>query len=570
MRQSTQHVKRFSDAKQQSAVPLRAAIYARVSSANKQNPKSCDEQILHIKYILGKGEVNSRLYANRPIEVTESWVIKDEAISGKTVDRAGYQIILDAMGRKVRPFDILILDDLSRATRDLGSMIDLYKLAQYSGIEIISTADNLSSADANAQTYFVVKGMINDWGNAAHALRTLRGQEMKVLKGLSCGDIPFGYSTEATAHDHDGVGRDFKITIDENNAKVVRRIFKLFTEGYGRSAICKILNDDKIPWPGFHFSPVVGKGWSPSTLFRMMHNEKYIGVWDWRKTIYKTNPTTGKKVKQKRPEHEWVSHHENEKCREDLRIVSQALWNRVHKVFEEIHADDSHGIWGRFTPNVPQYMLSGFLKCAECGDNLVLICGRKSGYYGCCNANRRGICSNRRLLRRLKIEKVVVGYVQQHLTDESTFKKAADYYNSLMNEKMLKGRENVHGYEQELATTEIELKNATDAVMRGVESQTIIKAIEAKEKRKRWLSYQIQQVTASRQETVFVTPMAMREKFKKLVDALGKQPRMAAEALKKVFPSGLKMKWITDHWLISGTMALGNQGGMTEVEICLK
>lgn len=523
-----------------------------------------------MRYILKKGEINSRLYANRPIEISEQWVIMDEAISGKTVDRAGYQIILDAMGQKVRPFDILILDDLSRATRDLGGTIDLYKLAQFSGIEIISTADNLSSADPNAQTFFVVKGMVNDWSNAAHAMRTLRGQEAKVLKGLSCGDIPFGYTTEATSHDHDGVGRDFKITIDENQARVVRRIFKLFTQGYGRSAICKILTQEKIPWPGFHFNPVVGKGWNPSTLFRIMNSEKYIGIWNWRQTIYKTNPTTGKKVKQPRPAHEWVSHHEGEKCREDLRIVSQTLWNRVHKVFEEIHADDSHGIWGRFTPSVPKHMLSGLLKCSECGDNMVVISGHKGGFYGCCNANRRGICSNRRLLRRLKIEKAIVGYVQQHLTDETVFKKAADHYNDLMNTKMLKGKENVHSYEQELATTEIELKNATDAVMRGVESQTIVKAIEAKEKRKRWLSYQIQQVTASRQETVFVTPMAMKEKFKKLVDALGKQPRMAAEALKKVFPDGLKMKWTTDHWLITGAMALGNQGGMTEVEICLK
>lgn len=559
---AAQPAERRRETKAANATPLRTAIYARHSSS-KQNPKSCDEQISHIRYLLDKNEVASRLFVGRPIRLMEDWVVKDEAISGKTSDRAGYQVILDAMSKKEKPFDLLLLDDLSRATRDLGGMIDLYNLAQYSGIEILSISDNLSSADPNAKMFFTVRGMINDWSNESHAMRTLRGMEAKVLKGLSCGDIPFGYRTEATSCDPEGVRRDFKIVIHEPEAEVVRRIFKLFTEGHGRAAICKVLNKESVPWPGFNSRPRRGKGWNPSTLHRIMHNVKYVGIWSWKRSTWKLNPTTGKKVQQKRAEHEAVSHHEGQRCREDLRIVSQSLWNRVHKVFTAIHEDEDHGIWGRFVPSVPKHMLSGLLKCAECGDNMVLICGRKGGYYGCLNAHRRGSCSCKKLVRRAKLERAIVGHVTTMLTDEAIFVRAAEHYNDLMREKMNKGQENVDGYEQEAAAIKVELANLAKAIAEGGSSETLTRTIEEKERRGRWLTYQIGQVRANQQEQVFVTPMGMRAKFKRLVDALGKQPRAAAEALQKLFPEGLKMRWDVDKWSIE-SMAL-MQGNIMKI-----
>lgn len=553
-------------------IPLRAAIYSRFSS-NKQNARSADEQALHIQHLVNKGEVRSRKHFERPVEVDARWIIKDEAISGRSADRAGYQIVIDAMSGKVKPFDLLLLDDLTRANRDLGNTLDLYQLARARGIEIISVSDNLSSEDPNAKVYFTVKGMIGDWSNEAHAMRTLRGMEAKILKGLSCGDIPFGYKSIATRFEKEGsheVPRDFKITVDEEKAAVVRKIFKWFVEGFGRDSICKKLNEEKIAWPGFYSQRQQGTGWKSSTIYRILNNKKYIGIWTWKRNTYVYDPITGKKVKQPRPEREWVSHHEGQETKEDLRIVSQTLWNKAQAVFKKLHEDDKHGIWGRFFPDVAKYMLSGLLKCADCGSSMVLICGRRGGYYGCLRSNREATCQNKRLIRRTKLEKAIVGYVSNLLGDEETFELAAKKYNELMKAKVFGSENDIAEFEREAAVIEIELKNLAEAVMKGGESATLFTAIDAKEKRQRFLQYQIKQTKALSQEKVYVTPAAMKEKFKRLADTLRKKPNEACNALKKLFPAGFKMKWNVDKWEIGGMLVMDAKGGTSEIKIEIK
>lgn len=80
------------------------------------------------RYLLKKGEVASQLYANRPIEVISEWIIKDEAISGRSAHREGYQIITEALRNKNCPFQIIVVDDLSRLNRDLGNSLHFYQL----------------------------------------------------------------------------------------------------------------------------------------------------------------------------------------------------------------------------------------------------------------------------------------------------------------------------------------------------------------------------------------------------------------------------------------------------------
>jgi benzoyl-CoA reductase/2-hydroxyglutaryl-CoA dehydratase subunit BcrC/BadD/HgdB len=66
------------------------------------------------------------------------------------------------------------------------------------------------------------------------------------------------------------------------------------------------------------------------------------------------------------------------------------------------------------------------------------------------------------------------------------------------------------------------------------------------------LKYQIKQTKALQKEKIFVTPAAMKEKFKRLAETLRKRPNEDSEALKRLFPEGLKMKWIVDKWEIAG------------------
>ena len=132
---------------------------------------------------------------------------------------------------------------------------------------------------------------------------------------------------------------------------------------------------------------------------------------------------------------------------------------------------------------------------------------------------------------------------------------------------MAYGRENLRSHEEEVARIEIELKNAADAVLKGGDSETLTKIIQEREKRRRYLDFQVRQIKTANQEKVYVTPSAMREKFKNLVNTMQKKPKDAASALKKIFPENLKMKWDGEKWEVSGTMAVGSGGMRKEIKL---
>lgn len=547
---------------------VRAAVYARHSST-KQNARSCDEQIDRVRFMLGRGEVESRLHPGRRIELLPEWMIKDEAISGRSAAREGYQVLTDMLNSRKCPFEIIIVDDLTRLNRDLGNSLQLYQLAQFAGVEIVSVSDRLSSADPNARTFFTVKGMVGEMSNDAHAERTLRGMEMKIVAGFSCGDTPYGYKSQATRIAIEGsreVPRDFKILIDEEKAKIVRRIFTLFAEGHGRSAICRILNAEKIPWPGFYYKMPKGSGWSTTSVLTILTSQKYIGVWRWKKTKYLLNPQSGQKIQQQRPEREWIAPQVAD--REDLRIVSQRLWNRVQQTFEQIHAcHETHGHWGRFRSSVPLHMLSGLLKCSTCGGNMIVASGSKGGFYGCFEACRKGTCSNKRMIRRVRLEKAIIEHLTSYLAEPELFTLAAQHYNRAMNDRMAYGKQHLQQYESELAQIGIELKHAAEAVLRGGDSKTLTQMIQDKEQRERYLKQQIRQIAASSADKIYVTPAAMQQKFRKLVEAMRKLPAQAAEALRVVLPEGLKLSWDGTNWHISGRLLLGKGSGVHEMAV---
>jgi predicted site-specific integrase-resolvase len=98
--------------RQKGATMIRAALYARFSSEN-QKESSITDQFR-----------NCERRASR-----ERWQIvqryKDEGISGSSNQRPGYQAMLQ--DAKAKRFDLLLVDDLSRLTRDEAELITTRK-----------------------------------------------------------------------------------------------------------------------------------------------------------------------------------------------------------------------------------------------------------------------------------------------------------------------------------------------------------------------------------------------------------------------------------------------------------
>ena len=123
----------------------------------------------------------------------------------------------------------------------------------------------------------------------------------------------------------------------------------------------------------------------------ILRNERYRGVVHWNVSEWRKDPDTGKRQRIMRPREQWISHVE-----ESLRIVSDALWERVQKRMDPAKGDVRLKSGGK-----AKYLLSGLLRCDVCGANYTIIDSRS---YGCHSHNDGNACSNSIRIRKDDIE----------------------------------------------------------------------------------------------------------------------------------------------------------------------
>ncbi len=383
---------------------MRVAIYARYSSEN-QSEKSIDDQIRVCKnYILANG-----------MSFEEKHIYTDAAISGSIVNRPGLQALEKAAENM--EFEAVAVDDLSRLSRSNHQMLTLVLNFNYHQIKLISVSDGIIADDDNSKLGIHIRGLMNELYLDDLKKKTMRGLEGQKIRGFSTGEKVYGYYTEPVGDlklDKRGQpkyeGRVHKINIEQ--ADVVKRVYKEFIEGKSLYAIVNGLNSDKTPtkrgYPG---------GWNISSLSRILKNEKYTGLWVWRKWKNVRDPMTGKAKKVDRSKEEQIS-----RFNEHLAIIDKETWEKAQARWGILQ-----GAWPvrKNSPNkgviqksyvhaTPSHLLSGIMKCQACGGAIVLISGKGSGYYGCYNAKRK-TCNNTLLVPRIRIEQAIIADLKEKI-----------------------------------------------------------------------------------------------------------------------------------------------------------
>ena len=128
---------------------MKAAIYARYSSEN-QRPESIEDQVRECQ----------QPAAARGYTVDPAHIYTDAAKSGTLNDRPGLEALLSAAG--ARQFEAVLVDDLSRLSRDNHFLLTLYAEFRFNGVRIISRADSLDSDDQHAKLGFQMRGIVNE------------------------------------------------------------------------------------------------------------------------------------------------------------------------------------------------------------------------------------------------------------------------------------------------------------------------------------------------------------------------------------------------------------------------
>lgn len=379
---------------------MKVAIYARYSSEN-QSEKSNDDQIrVCKKYIQENGYT-----------LAEDHIYEDQAISGSITQRPGLQALERAMENKC--FDAVAVDDLSRLSRSNHQMLTLVKKFDYYQVKIISVSDGIINDDENSKLGIHIRGLINELYLDDLRKKTMRGLEGQKLRGYSTGENVYGYKSvpvgELKMHKGKPKYEGMIHKINEEEADVIRRTYKEFISGKSIHKIVLGLNEDKI-------TTKKGKsgGWNTSTVSRILKNEKYAGQWNWRKWKAVRDPISGKKKQIKRPKHEQMNIE-----RKDLAIIDDEIWEKAKSRWEEMNnafpiKKEAKKTQKSYVQTNLNHLLAGLMKCKLCGGAMVLVSGKGSDYYGCYNTKRK-TCSNKLLIARNKVEKIILSELKEKL-----------------------------------------------------------------------------------------------------------------------------------------------------------
>ncbi len=455
---------------------LRCAIYARYSS-DRQSPSSIADQIRKCtEYAKARGW-----------EVLKQYVYSDEAITGATSERAGLKALLAAALTKA--FDIVLIDDTSRLSRQLADAINLSDRLRFYGVRLIFVSQGIDSESEQAEVLATVHGLVDSLYIKELASKTRRGLEGRVLNHLHHGGRIFGYRSvpiqDATRKDQYGrpLISGVRLRIDERQAKIVRKIFTLYAAGYSIKAIAKMLNADGEESP----LPRTGReqSWSPSSIRVILRNERYRGIVVWAKTKKIRNPQTGRRIQRMRPKAEWIRVEQPE-----LRIVSEKLWKAVQDRLAYVnraYGEDQgrkRGLMNSRLASSP-YIFSGLLKCGVCGANFVIVSGRGKHHvtadYGCPSHALRGTCKNASRISRDELEEELLHKIQRDALSDA----AIDYVLEHVEQEILKrfsalGGE-MEGMRKRKAVLESELKNLSRVIADGMDSPAIRAAIAERE-----------------------------------------------------------------------------------------
>lgn len=368
---------------------MRTAAYARYSS-DQQSVASLEDQLR-----------NCRTYCARqdwaaPVEFT------DAAISGSRMDRPGYRRLLAS----AHQFDVIMVDDLSRLSRDTIESAKAVRHLVHMGVRLIGVSDGTDTAQKGYKIGASLRGLMSELYIDDLAEKTHRGLAGRALQGASAGGLPYGYRVTE-------VGQR---AIDEAQAMIVRRVFAEYIAGKSPRAIAAALNKDRIP-------TARGTSWAMTVIYGdlrrglgILANPIYVGRQVWNRSKWVKHPDTGRRLRQERPESEWYTTEHPE-----LAIVDAATWNAAQARMRGMSPNRLEKPAGG--PGRPaRHILSGILRCDVCGGPLVIVDRYR---YGCATHKDRGdaACNSRIRVPRAGAEEALLASIRKDLLSDAAFQR---------------------------------------------------------------------------------------------------------------------------------------------------
>jgi site-specific DNA recombinase len=309
---------------------MKGAIYIRVST---------DEQAREGYSIESQKDSVINFVKSQGWEVYDFYI--DDGYSAKDLKRPAMQRLIE--DTKERKFDVVVFYKLDRLVRSVGDLDKLLKLFDKHDIGIRSVTEPFDTTTAMGRFLITLVAAIAQWERETISERVIINMTKKATLGeRNGGKAPFGYNIE-----------NGKLVINEEEARLVREMFRLYISGKGIRQIVLYLQQFGVD-----------KG--IRTVSRMLENPVYCGKLRW-----------GKNSKM------------NEIISEDIThppIVSIETFEKAQKLRSQRSQEGKKA--------TSPYPFSGILRCARCGSALSGYYKKERGskHYICITKKNKGTC----------------------------------------------------------------------------------------------------------------------------------------------------------------------------------
>lgn len=397
---------------------LKVGIYCRLSEEDKNKRSENDDsnsiqnqKSMLIQYALEQGWDIYQIYS-------------DDDYTGADRNRPEFnKLLADAEHGKIH---IVLCKTQSRFTREL-ELVEKYihGLFPIWGVRFVSIVDNADTDNKGNKKSRQINGLVNEW-----YLEDMSDNIKSVLtnrreNGLHIGAFAlYGYKKDPEKKGH--------LLIDEEAAEVVREVFTLFSQGYGKTAIARMLNDRGIPNPteykrlcGLRYRQPKSRQstlWKYFAISDMLVNEIYIGNMvqgKYGSVSYKT------KKNKARPRNQWYIVEGTHEA-----IIDRELWNKVQALIAERAKPFSTGEIGLFARKA---------RCIHCGYAMrshKMSDGRR--YLCCSNRHVSKDACEGAFISAAKLEQAVVDEINslsaQYL-DKDELEERIEFQNHLAEQK---------------------------------------------------------------------------------------------------------------------------------------
>jgi site-specific DNA recombinase len=439
--------------KSRGVVP-RAALYARFSSDN-QREESIEAQLRAMHDYCGRNGVT----------VVREFC--DHAKSATTDDRPEFQNMIDSA--KNGGFNLAIVHKLDRFSRNRYDSAYYKRELKKCGVTLLSVLENLDDSPESIILESVLEGM------SEYYSKNLAREVMKGLResALECryvgGFIPYGFVVDEKTH---------KYLLSEHEADAVRMAFRDVANGVGYSEVLTHLND-------MGYRTRLGNPFTKSTLFEMLRNEKYNGIYVYNRASSK-NESGHRNNHLNKPEDEMIRIPGGMP-----RVVDEDTFARVQNIM------DGRKRVGLHKSSLENYLLTGKLFCGLCGHRYVgnrQWSGRGKGKfvsYRCGHRHDTGSthCENKDV-SRLYLEDFILKRIGEIIFDEARIPALIQVYYDSCGDLIGEAAEHLRSLRQNLKVTEERIANVVN-VITATGSAALAQSLEELEQSREVLRIQI-------------------------------------------------------------------------------